>query len=67
LQECQNLRLFVELLQYFIINWYSVRSHYFLKQFIPVVTLEITLVTVTENKCQFKCMAEVKRISYLNK
>jgi hypothetical protein len=65
-QECQNLRLFVEFVQYLIILVFS-KITLFFEGFIPIVTLEITLVTVTENKCQFKCMAEVIGIKYQNK
>jgi len=39
----------------------------FFKRFIPIVTLENALVTVTENKCQFKCVAAVIGIRYQNK
>jgi len=57
----------VEFVQYLVITWYLVRSCCFFKRFIPIVTLENTLVTVTENKCQFKCVAEVIGIRYQNK
>lgn len=65
-QECQNLRLFVDFVQYLIILVFS-KITLFFERFIPIVTLEITLVTMTENECQFNCMAEVIGIRYENK